>query len=106
MKRVRGRATRAPSPPNLRASLLRAGADDLVVFSFPHRDLPLPDSLAPVERDVVRGMLAGLSNVEIAARRGTSVRTVANQVAAIFRKLEIGSRARLVQRLLELDGHV
>lgn len=38
---------------------------------------------------------AGLSNAETAARRGVSPRTVANQMASIFRKLGVHSRLEL-----------
>ena len=51
--------------------------------------------LSPAERAVVEAVLRGQSNREIAERRGTSVRTVANQMASIFRKLQVGSRGEL-----------
>jgi DNA-binding NarL/FixJ family response regulator len=38
---------------------------------------------------------AGLSNAEIATRRGVSVRTVANQLARLFDRVSVGSRAEL-----------
>jgi DNA-binding NarL/FixJ family response regulator len=44
-------------------------------------------------------VLEGLSNVEISRRRGTSTRTVANQLASIYRKLGIGCRIELVRGL-------
>jgi DNA-binding CsgD family transcriptional regulator len=59
----------------------------------------LPD-LTAAERDVLRAVLAGKGNAEIAARRGTAVRTVANQVARIFRKSGVRSRAELAMRWL------
>jgi DNA-binding CsgD family transcriptional regulator len=37
----------------------------------------------------------GQSNAAIAKARGTHVRTVANQLAALFRKLGVASRAEL-----------
>jgi DNA-binding NarL/FixJ family response regulator len=40
-------------------------------------------------------VLEGKSNQEIAKSRRTAVRTVANQVASIFRKLGVGSRSEL-----------
>jgi DNA-binding CsgD family transcriptional regulator len=39
--------------------------------------------------------LQGLSNDDIARARGTSTRTVANQLASAYRKLGIGSRLQL-----------
>jgi DNA-binding CsgD family transcriptional regulator len=47
------------------------------------------------ERDVTELLVAGLSNAEIARRRGSSARTVANQVASIFRKVGVASRLEL-----------
>ncbi|MBL8957702.1 MAG: response regulator transcription factor [Myxococcaceae bacterium] len=42
--------------------------------------------------------LAGLSNRQISRKRKSSERTVAKQVASLFRKLEVGSRAELWAR--------
>lgn len=58
-------------------------------------DAPLaraPSGLTDAERDVVRLLSAGLSNVEIARERGTSEHTVAKQVSSVLRKLGVGSR--------------
>lgn len=51
--------------------------------------------LTEAEKAVVAGVLAGLSNDEIAHRRGVRPRTVANQMQAIFRKTRVFSRAEL-----------
>jgi DNA-binding NarL/FixJ family response regulator len=66
----------------------------LLVVSFP---LPKPElePLTESEQDIARLLLEGCSNAEIAQIRGRSLRTVANQVASIFRKLGVGSRAEL-----------
>ncbi|MCC6873321.1 MAG: helix-turn-helix transcriptional regulator [Sandaracinaceae bacterium] len=56
-------------------------------------------ALSPAERGVVEQVRCGRSNDEIAALRGVSARTVANQLAAAFRKLGVGSRAQLVALL-------
>ncbi len=68
---------------------------ELVVLSFA---LPGDNeiSLSSAESDVARHILAGRSNSEIAALRGCSTRTVANQVASLFRKLGVRSRLELV----------
>ena len=55
--------------------------------------------LTPAEREVMTLLLAGKSNGEIARQRKTAVRTVANQVASLFRKLGVGSRAALAARV-------
>ena len=64
-----------------------------------------PTSLTEAERTVAALVLQSLSNEEIAAMRGTSVRTVANQLQSLFRKLKIGSRLEL-RNALEGTGHV
>lgn len=59
----------------------------------------LADPLSPVEREIVNDVLAGLSNLEIATKRERSARTIANQLASIFRKLGVGSRFELTAQL-------
>jgi DNA-binding CsgD family transcriptional regulator len=51
--------------------------------------------LTNTEAEIAREVLAGLSNAEIARKRGTAVRTIANQVASIYRKLRVRSRLEL-----------
>lgn len=64
-------------------------------------ELATPDGCArvtgvtPAERAVLGLAAAGLSNAQIAARRGVSPRTVANQLASAFRKLGVRSRLEL-----------
>ena len=53
------------------------------------------EALSQGEREVAGLLLDGLSNAEIAEIRGTSTRTVANQVASIFKKLGVRSRTEL-----------
>jgi DNA-binding NarL/FixJ family response regulator len=48
------------------------------------------------ERDIVEMVVEGLPNEAIAARRGTSARTVANQLQALYRKLLVASRLELI----------
>ncbi|PRQ05904.1 Bacterial regulatory protein, luxR family [Enhygromyxa salina] len=55
----------------------------------------LPRVLSESERAVVHALLAGRSNAEIAELRRTSVKTVANQLHAVYRKLGVGSRDEL-----------
>ena len=82
-------------PSDLSAVRFRIEDDHYAVLSFPVRAASLPDSLSPCERDVLCAVVRGDSNREIAERRGTSERTVANQVQAIFRKLGVHSRCEL-----------
>lgn len=73
-----------------------------LVVSFPIPRADFAGLLSSTEAEIVRGILAGLSNAAIAQRRGTAVRTIANQVASIYRKLEV--RSRLELSLLALAG--
>ena len=102
-KRARRRGARLdarhPSlepPAGFEARRFTFEGEELVAFSFPRRELQLPVTLSPAEREVTELVLAGLSNAEIATQRGTASRTVANQIAVIFSKLGVGSRAELV----------
>jgi len=64
----------------------------------PHR------ALTAAEHEVAYGLWLGRSYEQIARERGTSVRTVANQVRAAFRKLRINSRAELCAALHAVFG--
>jgi len=66
---------------------------DLLILSFPVRDrAEFSASLTSAESDVLMSLRSGLTNAQIANRRGVSVRTVANQLASLFRKLGVSSR--------------
>lgn len=53
-------------------------------------------TLTRSEADVLRLLVEGLSNGEIAARRSRSVRTIANQVATLLQKTGATNRKALV----------
>jgi DNA-binding CsgD family transcriptional regulator len=55
--------------------------------------------LTRAEQEVVRLVLDGCSNQEIARRRNASAKTVANQLLMIYRKLGIVSRFELAARV-------
>ncbi|MCC6872861.1 MAG: helix-turn-helix transcriptional regulator [Sandaracinaceae bacterium] len=84
-------------PPDLRVVEVAIGGVELLIASYPvermdlERDTPLTRS----EAEVAELAIHGKSNAEIAAARRTSVRTVANQMASILRKLGVGSRREL-----------
>jgi len=67
----------------------------LLLWPMPGAAENVSGRLTPAEREVVRMIAAGLSNAEIARRRGSSPRTVANQASSIFRKLGVRSRLGL-----------
>lgn len=69
----------------------------LQVLSIRETDAtPILERLTSAERDVVQRIAAGARNADIALARGTSARTVANQVASILRKLGVQCRADIV----------
>jgi DNA-binding CsgD family transcriptional regulator len=79
----------------LRAARFVVAGKEMAVLSYPLQPGDLPESLTEAEREVALAIVAGRSNAEIAAHRGTSPRTVANQVASLFAKLGLRSRNEL-----------
>lgn len=59
--------------------------------------------LTAAELGSIRGVLEGRKNREIAAARGVSVRTVANQLASAYRKLGVASRFELLAKARRLS---
>lgn len=88
-----------PLPPTPPASLVAYEIEPGKVL-FVH---PLPkatvEGLTSAEEEVLALLLDGYDNASIAAARGTSARTTANQVASIFRKLGVASRAELAAKV-------
>ena len=84
-----------------RSSPFFLGGEEFAVLSVPMADSWLLDALSAAEREVARLVLEGNSNAAIARERGTSPRTVANQLAALYRKLGVRSRAELAARVIE-----
>lgn len=82
-----------------RISYLEMGGERLAVLSLPLASSADLSALTAAERDVAERASAGASNRAIARARGTSERTVANQLASIFDKLGVGSRAELAAKL-------
>ena len=108
---VRGPVDRAmpgpSSPEGLEAHSFHIGRDEYLLLSFRVEPegpwLQRMDSLRPSERDIVRRVLRGQSNGAIASARGTSPRTVANQLAAIYSKLGVRSRRELLARQVRAE---
>lgn len=59
-----------------------------------------PVPLTDAEEEIAVMLLLGLTNQVIADRRGTSVNTVQNQVASIFDKVGVHSRAELARAMM------
>jgi len=76
----------------------RFGKEQFAVMSEEAPMQPAP-TLTAAEQQVLELLLSGASNAEIAKKRKTAIRTVANQVASLFRKYAVGSRAELAARL-------
>ena len=70
-----------------------------VVLLATEDDSSTLEELTDGERSVALLATEGLSNTDIAERRGCSVRTVANQLASVYKKLGVSSREQLVSRL-------
>lgn len=83
-----------------RGALIEIEGETFLILSLPLGALDL-SKLTPAERAVAEAMIDGKSNAEIAKLRGRSVRTIANQIASIFRKLGVGSRAELASRMID-----
>lgn len=85
-----------PAPTGLAVQAFESDATGRLLLSFP---LPCGGGRRPrftrAERAVASDLLLGLSNLEIAQRRRVSIRTIANQVTGLFRKLGVHSRLEL-----------
>lgn len=89
------------SPRGLRRRLseLELAGEPILVASAPLIAEARLALLSPGERDVALLLVQGATNAAIAGRRGSTERTVANQVHAIFEKLGVHSRAELAATL-------
>lgn len=95
----------APTPPtrvpaDARTTAFTVAGRRLVVISYElPATRPRRDELTDTERAVAADVVAGLPSAAIAAKRGTSRRTVEKQIERVFRKLGVHSRAELVALL-------
>ena len=91
-----GERRRIREPREIVAWRLDAGGDAYALLEWaPRGSAAAFGRLTRAERDVAGLIAAGLSNAEIASRRISSPRTVANQAASVFRKLGVRSRIGL-----------
>jgi DNA-binding NarL/FixJ family response regulator len=86
-----------PPPPGLCATVVTMHGEEWLVLSHPVTISRLPEGLSPSECDVIQAVLRGLSNADIARERATSVHTIGNQMASVFKKLGVRSRLDLVR---------
>jgi len=77
----------------------RFQGDQGTIVSLPRPELRLTSVLTRAELEVCSILLQGQTHAEIAARRGTSTRTIANQLASIFTKLNVSGRLELLTTL-------
>lgn len=87
-----------------KVSYVQSEQGELRVIEVPRPGQRLGESLPGAERVVADLLIEGHCYVEIARKRRTAVRTVANQIAAVFRRLNVSGRSELIQRLFLVDG--
>lgn len=94
------RAARDRRPASIRcSSFISSDQRELRVLGAPRPDRRLTRVLPTAELAVIRRLIEGQSYAQIALDRGTSTRTIANQITAVFRRLRVSGRNELVQRL-------
>jgi DNA-binding CsgD family transcriptional regulator len=95
----------AAHDPNVRrqATLrcLEAGSAPRFIVSLPRPERAFRAGLNPAERDIVRLRVEGMSYEEMAQSRKTSPRTIANQVGAVYRKLNVSGRLALLASIVK-----
>jgi DNA-binding CsgD family transcriptional regulator len=64
-------------------------------LSVERPDRILPDTLTEAEQEIARGVVEGRTSANLAAKRGTTEHTIANQLAAVFRRLRVSGRGEL-----------
>ena len=83
----------------LRVTKFRLGAEEFLVLSEPASCALAVSGLSASECEVVGLVMKGYSNEQIARERGVRYRTVANQLASVYRKLRVASRIELIAHL-------
>lgn len=93
------RAAGEPTSVLARSATLAVRDLEVRVMATQRPEGALTGRMPGAELAVVRGLVEGLSYDELAHQRGTSRRTVANQISAAFRRLNVSGRNELVQVL-------
>jgi DNA-binding NarL/FixJ family response regulator len=89
-------------PPGARHATFRHEGEDAVLLSVPLPRLGKETPLSAAEREIARLLVEGVTRVEIAELRQTSIQTVACQIRGIFAKYRLTGRYALIRRGLEL----
>ena len=87
-------------PEDARVSVLDALGDELYVLSYPVPQIRYPSGLTKAEKEIIQLLLDGLSTAQISRKRRTSPPTVSKQLASIYEKAGVKSRAELVAWML------
>jgi DNA-binding NarL/FixJ family response regulator len=98
------RAAFGPGPTLARCATLVVREMEVRVMATQRPDGSLAGRIPSAELDVVRGLVEGLSYDDLARRRGTSRRTVANQISSAFRRFNVSGRNELVHYLFAGDA--
>jgi DNA-binding NarL/FixJ family response regulator len=73
-------------------------ARKVISFFSNNKKQSIKDPLTPKEKQVVAGLIDGLSYKKIAESLGNSVETIRSHIKNIYRKLEVNSRAEIVAK--------
>jgi DNA-binding NarL/FixJ family response regulator len=82
------------------SSIISGEAPPLRVVSVARPEIMLAPTLPNAELDILGCLVEGLCYVDISLRRQTAVRTVANQISAVFRRFRVSGRNELVCHLM------
>jgi DNA-binding NarL/FixJ family response regulator len=83
-----------------RSCALEHGGIVYEIVSVERPELRSRSGMTASELDVMNRLIDGNSYAEIARARQKSVRTVANQIAAVFRRLHVSGRSELISHLV------
>ena len=82
--------------PDVRVTPMVHDGNEILVVSYPLRRPGSFARLSAAELAAVEGVLEGRSHRDVARERGVSVRTIANQLASAYRKLDVRGAAELM----------
>jgi DNA-binding CsgD family transcriptional regulator len=87
-----------PAPEGVEITEFCVGDQRYALLSLPATTSPFPGGLTEAEWLIGLMALAGHSNATMATMRGVAPRTIANQLASLYRKLGVSSRGELAAR--------